>query len=126
MKLTPKNLSRSYELTYLLPVSYTEAELGKINQDLTAELEKLKVKDIKLSEWGKRDLAYPIKHKAQKLTEAHYYHLTFEAEPKAISQLEKSLGLNADLVRHLLVVASDDQPVQVEENQSAAEESDQA
>lgn len=47
--------------------------------------------------WGKRNLAYPIK----KLKKAHYFHVVFKAEPKAIAELERTMGINEKVIRFM-------------------------
>lgn len=54
---------------------------------------------VKEDLWGNRELAYPIK-KQQK---AFYAHFEFEANPGDISSLDKSLKLEEDIIRYLLV-----------------------
>ena len=53
----------------------------------------------KVDEWGSRDLAYPIK----KQTKGYYIHFEFESDPKAIKDLDKSLKVEENIIRYLLV-----------------------
>lgn len=48
--------------------------------------------------WGKRQLAYPI----NKLKEAYYYKLDFEAPPEAVAKLEVACKMNADIIRMMI------------------------
>lgn len=53
----------------------------------------------KLNPWGKRRLAYPIKrHK-----DAYYAVYTFKAPPSAIADLENTLRISEDVLRHIVV-----------------------
>lgn len=45
--------------------------------------------------WGKRNLANPI----NKLKKAIYFHTTFEANPQAIAELERTMRINDNVVR---------------------------
>jgi len=49
--------------------------------------------------WGKRKLAYPIKH----FMEGSYVLTRFKMQPKLSKQLEASLQISEDVLRHLLV-----------------------
>jgi small subunit ribosomal protein S6 len=49
--------------------------------------------------WGKRKLAYPIKH----FMEGSYVLTRFKLRPKLSKQLEASLQISEEVLRHLLV-----------------------
>ena len=53
----------------------------------------------KLNNWGIRDLAYPIKH----LTKGFYAHFEFSADPSLAKGLDKTLRVEEDIIRYLLV-----------------------
>jgi small subunit ribosomal protein S6 len=50
-------------------------------------------------DWGNRKLAYPIK----KQTDGHYFLLEYSAEPKAVSELERTLRIADGVLRYLSV-----------------------
>ena len=79
-----------YELMFILSPDFPEEEW------------RAKVKDVKVLKeeiWGKRVLAYPIKH----FSEGVYVLLNFEAAPAKVKDLEKKLNLDEDLLRFLIV-----------------------
>jgi small subunit ribosomal protein S6 len=89
----------SYELTVILRPDLSE-------EKLTAAVENVKkfitVKGGVISEtksWGKRRLAYPIKH----AIEGNYILLKFTMKPDQNRELETSLRISEDVLRHLLV-----------------------
>lgn len=49
--------------------------------------------------WGKRKLAYEI----QKMSEAYYYFIRFEADPTVPAQLEQSVRIMDNVLRYLIV-----------------------
>ena len=49
--------------------------------------------------WGKKKLAYPIKHSL----EGSYVLSRFKLQPKFTKQLEASLHISEDVLRHLLI-----------------------
>lgn len=48
-----------------------------------------------LDTWGKRSLANPI----EKFKKAIYFHTTFEANPQAIAELERTMRINDSVLR---------------------------
>lgn len=107
MKLPAKKVVRRYELTYLLPVSYTETELKGFRDAVEETLTKNKTHIESTEEWGKKRLAYAIKFNQSAQTEAHYVHVVFSAEPSAVKKIEAELLLNNTLIRYLLVAADE-------------------
>lgn len=84
-----------YALTILLKPDLDEKARGELIGSITKKIGQVKKEDL----WGNRELAYPIK-KQQK---AFYAHFEFEANPGDISSLDKSLKLEEDIIRYLLV-----------------------
>ena len=88
----------SYLLTLVLKGDLEE----KDRKELLDEVEKKwKVEGgkWKVDLWGGRDLAYPIK----KQTKGYYVHLEFETHPNVIKDLDKSLTVEENILRFLLV-----------------------
>jgi len=52
-----------------------------------------------VEQWGKRKLAYPIKH----FMEGSYVLTRFKMQPKLSKQLEASLQISEEVLRHMLV-----------------------
>ena len=50
--------------------------------------------------WGRRHLAYPI----QKVNRAHYLLFNFDNDASVARALDRQLGLNETVLRHLLVI----------------------
>ncbi len=88
-----------YELVYILTPDMTEealdARVNNISEFITAREGVVDVVD----KWGKRKLAYPIKH----LMEGNYVLTKFKLSPAKSRELEANLRISEDVVRHLLV-----------------------
>ena len=56
-----------------------------------------KVNDV--DDWGKKKLAYEI----QKMTEAYYYFIHFDAEGAAIAEIESRMRIMDNVIRYLCV-----------------------
>ena len=52
-----------------------------------------------VEEWGKKKLAYEI----QKMNEAYYYFIQFEAEGSAIAEIEDRMRIMDNVIRYLCV-----------------------
>ena len=97
------NQLRDYELVLIISPEVTD-------EDVPAALEKLSqfITDrggtiTEVNQWGRRKLAYPIKQ----FLEGNYVLTQFKIEPKMTAELEASLRLAEDFLRHLLVRLGD-------------------
>jgi len=95
--------TRKYYLTYLLPVSFTDAELVGLRDAISGLITKHKGKVLTSEDWGKKQMAYKIKHASKWQTEAVYTHLTLELPAEEVQSMEKDLYLQTNVIRHLLV-----------------------
>lgn len=89
----------SYNLTLVLKPEMTEAErktlLDAVTKKLTGEDGKIDKEDM----WGSKDLAYPIK----KQTKGFFVHYAITTDPKNGKTIDKTLKLEEDILRYLLV-----------------------
>ncbi len=90
---------RDYELVLIIsPEVMDEAldtTLDKVNQFITGN-------DGIISNterWGKKKLAYPIKH----FTEGSYVLTQFQLKPTLSKELEANLRISEEVLRHLLI-----------------------
>ena len=92
---------REYEIVYIFDSVLTEEQvnekLEKYHQHITDAGGEITAVD----HWGKRQLAYPINKK----TAGYYVVVQFTAEPGALPELERTLKLDDDLVRYLIVLS---------------------
>lgn len=54
---------------------------------------------LKAEPWGRRRLAYPIKHHR----DGQYVLMQYRLDPKANTELERSLRINEEVIRYLIV-----------------------
>lgn len=89
----------SYYLTLVLKAGLEEKErkilLDSISKKIVGEDGKVEKEDL----WGVRSLAYPIKRQ----TSGYYAHYEIQADPKNAKGLDKSLDLEEDVLRYLLI-----------------------
>lgn len=77
------------------------------------------------SPWGRRRLAYPIRHESTDLRDGFYTLNHFELEPNRIEDIEREIRLNERIIRHLLLQL-DGEPIFVEEEEEVTAEIDPA
>ncbi len=94
---------RRYELMVIVSPELPEEEVpnavDKISQFITQKGGNI----IGVERWGKRRLAYPIRHYG----EGDYVVAQFELEPGKIRELEASFRLAEEYLRHLLIRLED-------------------
>lgn len=84
-----------YFLTILVKSDLDEKERKALLESVTKQFDKLGKEDL----WGVRGLSYDISHQ----NKAYYAHFEFKSDPKKILALDKSLKLNEDVLRYLLL-----------------------
>ena len=107
MKILKEKRVRSYELTFLVPASLTTVDIAAANTAVLALSKKHGLKITDQEDWGKKELAYPIRFSGKDVREAIYTHLMVEAEATTVQAFEKELNLQQNVIRHLLVIAED-------------------
>lgn len=89
----------SYYLTLVLKTNLEEKEREVLLDAITKKLVGSSGKVEKVDLWGERNLAYPIK----KNTSGYFAHFEITADPKNAKGLDKSLKLEEDVLRYLLI-----------------------
>jgi len=94
---------RDYELVVIISPELAEEEipgtLEKIDRSITERGGSI----TEVNQWGRRKLAYPI----QNFMEGNYVLTQFKMEPGLTADLEASLGISEEILRHLLVRLGD-------------------
>lgn len=99
---------RDYEIVYIFRSNFTpeeiEAKLERYHEVLTrdggGEI-------TAVEQWGKRQLAYPIK----KEPNGNYVVAQFTADPATLPELERLMKLDDDLLRFLIVLSEGELPI---------------
>jgi small subunit ribosomal protein S6 len=93
------NRLRDYELVYILSPDIDdellETRVNGISQFITGREGVVDSVD----KWGKRRLAYPLKH----FLEGNYVLARFKLSPARCRELEANLRISEEVLRHLLV-----------------------
>jgi small subunit ribosomal protein S6 len=93
------NRLQQYELVYIVSPEVAddalEARINNISQFITGKEGVIDGVD----KWGKRKLAYPIKH----FIEGNYVLTKFKMGPARCKELDANLRMSEEIVRHLLI-----------------------
>ena len=90
---------RDYELLLIISPKVVDEELAAVVEKINQMVTERGGTTSSVEHWGKRKLAYPIEH----LTEGNYVLIKFRLEPSQCKQLEASLRISEEVLRHLLI-----------------------
>lgn len=90
---------RKYEIIYIIPSKYTDAEMEGVVAQVNSILKESGAEVSDTYQLGKRRLAYPIANQRN----GSYVLTHFEAEPKSLLKVEQTLRLTDEVLRHMIV-----------------------
>ncbi len=93
---------KKYEIVYIIHPDL-EGSTAKITEKVKKDVEGLKGKVISSESWGKKKLAYEIKHNAYGI----YEFLVIEMDPAKIKEVERSLRLSEEIIRQMVVLVEE-------------------
>lgn len=94
---------KKYETLFLLPGDVAEKVIQDITQKVTKLIRNHEGHVIKIDDWGKRKLAYPV----QKHSRGHFIYVLFIAPPQTIKSLERMMRLESDIAKFHIVKLTD-------------------
>jgi small subunit ribosomal protein S6 len=95
---------RRYELMLVLRPDVADDKAQAVIDRTTRQLVTSGGQIIKVAPWGRRRLAYQI----DRYREGSYHIVLFEAPPEALGEMERTLQITEEVLRHL--VTRDDRP----------------
>jgi small subunit ribosomal protein S6 len=101
--------AHDYETIYILRPNTEPDEADKVAQRVGEVIERLEGKLVKVDNWGKRKLAYPIK----KFTRGVFVYVRYVGYSDVVAELERNLRMLDPVVRY--------QTVRIAQNVVAAE-----
>jgi small subunit ribosomal protein S6 len=107
----------NYELGVILRPTLSEEEVNSAVEKLKNFIEE-RGEVVKVDLWGRRKLAYPI----QKYQEGYYVFFNFKFPPSEVAELKRWMGLNEEVIRHLLVKEDEKEETSVSSSSSPEEE----
>lgn len=89
-----------YEILFIVPNKFTDDEAkivaGKIEKTITDNGGQIAYSEY----WGKKKLAYEIKHNAY----GYYGLFEFDLEGKLLAKIDQDLRLSTDVLRHQIII----------------------
>jgi small subunit ribosomal protein S6 len=89
---------RRYELMLVLRPDVADDKAQAVLDRTTRQLSGAGGQIVKVAPWGRRRLAYQI----DRYREGSYHIVLFEAPPEAIGELERTLLITEEVLRHLV------------------------
>jgi small subunit ribosomal protein S6 len=98
---------RTYELMTILAPDVPEDQLGpavdQIKDYVTGAGGTIS-EVLQDSPWGRRRLAYPIRHNGHDVRDGYYTVFHFDLEPDRVADIEREILLNPQIIRYLMTV----------------------
>ncbi len=93
---------RDYEMVIIISPELEDEKFGATIDKVSLFITERGGTVSEVDRWGKRRLAYPIAH----FTEGNYVLSRFKSKPGVNKELEASLQISEDVLRHLLIKLS--------------------
>lgn len=92
---------RDYEVTVILQPQIEDSVRDEMVEQITTLIapEADEANKPELAVWGKRRLAYPIEN----FNEGYYLLYTAQIDPERITDIERSMQYNEDILRYMVV-----------------------
>jgi len=101
---------KEYEILYIIPNEYTEAEIPGITAKIKDLIKSNEAEIIRDETLGKRKLAYPVKNS----NHGYYILHHIKTEPSRLKKLDNDLKLAEEVLRHIIVNLADLPPFNLE------------
>lgn len=88
-----------YELAVVVSAKLEDEERAATIEKVKAYIERFGGQITNVDEWGKKRLAYEV----QKMREAFYYFIQFDADSTVPAQIENSVRIMENVIRYLCV-----------------------
>ncbi len=92
-------MSNNYEVVFITRPDAGDDVIKGIIQKVKETVEGLNGQVVKIEEWGKRRMAYPIRKHA----DGHYVFANISSSPATSKEVERILRLNEDVIRYQTV-----------------------
>ncbi|MBN2539200.1 MAG: 30S ribosomal protein S6 [Deltaproteobacteria bacterium] len=94
---------RRYETIFIMRADLQSDEVGNLIDRYAGIIASMNGKTIKVENWGKRRLAYPI----EKRREGVYVRIDFAAQFEVVSELERNFRIDDNVIRFQTVKLND-------------------
>ena len=95
-------LVRTYETIFITKPDFEQESVTKLHERLLKAIDSAGGVELKLVDWGRRRLAYPIDRNRK----GNYFYFGYIASPKCLAEVHRHLGLSGDVVRYQTIALS--------------------
>jgi small subunit ribosomal protein S6 len=88
-----------YELVFIVSPEVPDDAVDPVVNNITQYITGKNGTLVEVAKWGRKKLAYPIKH----ILEGNYVLVRFKMDPAANKELENNLKISEKLIRYLLI-----------------------
>jgi small subunit ribosomal protein S6 len=110
-------VTRDYELGFILNPEVSEEQSRAILERIEQIVNTHDGQVVKVNQWGRRRLAYPIQHHR----DGHYVFIDMILTPETVLELDRTLKVSEEVLRHL-ITRRDPKAVQKEREERAERE----
>jgi small subunit ribosomal protein S6 len=96
---TVEQTGNDYELVFIVHPEVADDALDPIVNSITGYITGKNGTVVEVARWGRKKLAYPIKH----LMEGNYVLVKFKLDPAANKEMETNLKISERILRYLLI-----------------------
>jgi small subunit ribosomal protein S6 len=96
---TAEQMQWDYELVFIVSPEVADDALDPVVNNITQYITGKNGTVVEVARWGRKKLAYPIKH----VMEGNYVLVRFKLNPAANKELENNLKISEKIVRYLLI-----------------------
>jgi len=92
-------MKREYELTFVIRPDLDDEGFAAVTEKVAGYVLASGSEITSTNPWGRRRLAYPIR----RFVEGYYVFMLIQSDAKGLNDVERSIRLNEDVIRHLAV-----------------------
>jgi len=107
---------RDYELGFILNPEVSEEQTRAILERIERIVSNYDGQVVRVNQWGRRRLAYPIKH----YRDGNYLFIDMTLAPETVLELDRTLKVSEEVLRHL-IKRRDSKAVQKEREERQAQ-----
>jgi len=96
---TSEKLQNDYELVFIVTPEVADDAIDQVINNITQFITGKGGTVAEVNRWGRKKLAYPIKH----VLEGNYVLIKFKLDPSANKELETNLKIAEKIIRYLLI-----------------------
>ena len=92
-------MRRDYELGFILNPEVNEEQTGAILTRISQIVANYDGQVMRVNQWGRRRMAYPIEHHR----DGYYIFIDMILTPETVAELDRMLKVSEDVLRHMLI-----------------------